>query len=120
MMSIKSYRDLIVWQKSMDLAVEVYSLSQNFPSQELYSLTNQLRRAIVSIPSNISEGNQRSSTLEFLQFLSIAQGSLAESETQILLAIRLNYISEIQAKKAINLQTEIGKMLATLRNKLKQ
>jgi four helix bundle protein len=119
-MSIRSYKDLIVWQKSMDLAVEVYILSQNFPSQETYSLTNQLRRAVVSIPSNISEGNQRNSTLEFLQFLSIAQGSLAESETQIILAIRLNYITEIQAQKAIQLQTEIGKMLATLRNNLKK
>ncbi len=117
-MIVKSYQDLIVWQKSMDLTVEIYQLSKNFPNDELYCLTNQIRRAVVSIPSNIAEGKGRNSKAEYLHFISIAQGSLAETETQIILAIRLQYITERQAKTSIDLQNEISKMLATLRIKL--
>ncbi len=117
-MIIKSYKDLIVWQKAMDLAVEIYRLSKSFPKDELYCLTNQIRRAAVSIPSNIAEGKGRNSKAEYLHFISIAQGSLAETETQVLLAVRLNYITETQANMTIQLQNEISKMLATLRIKL--
>jgi four helix bundle protein len=117
-MIVKSYQDLIVWQKSMELAFEVYQLSKYFPKDELYGLTNQLRRAVVSIPSNIAEGKSRNSKAEYLHLISIAQGSLAETETQILLAIRLEYITEKQAKNCMGFQNEISKMLSTLRSKL--
>jgi four helix bundle protein len=119
-MEIKSYKDLIVWQKSMDLAVEIYRLTKGFPQDELYSLTNQIRRAVVSIPSNIAEGKGRNSKAEYLHFLSIAQGSLAETETQIELAIRLSYVTELQANKSIQLHNEISKMLAVLYTKLSE
>lgn len=102
----------------MDLAEEVYRLTKGFPKEELYALTNQLRRAAVSIPSNIAEGQARQSTLEFRQFLSIAQGSLAEVETQILLGIRFNYLTEQAAAPAQSLAEEVSKMLASLRSKL--
>lgn len=115
---VQSYKDLIVWQKAMDLVVETYRLSKIFPKEELYALTNQLRRAVVSVPSNIAEGQARKSTAEFLNFLSIAQGSLAEVETQILLAIRLNYLTNTDARMALDLRTEISKMLTSLRGKL--
>ena len=80
-MEIKSYRDLRVWQAGMDLVVRVYRLTQGFPTHELYGLTSQMRRAAVSIPSNIAEGHTRESSKEYLHHLSIAQGSLAELET---------------------------------------
>ena len=92
-MKINSYRDLIVWQKAMDLAAEVHLLSKAFPRDELYGLTSQVRRAAISVPSNIAEGQARQSTAEFLNFLSYAQGSLAEVDTQILLAQRFCYVT---------------------------
>lgn len=115
---IKSYKELIVWQKAMDLAEEVYLISKKFPKEELYSLTNQIRRAVISVASNIAEGQSRKSTLEFSQFLSIAQGSVAEVETQILLSIRLKYQTEAQCLKALQLSEEISKMLGSLQRKL--
>lgn len=117
---VKSYKGLIVWQKAMDLAEEIYLLTKEFPKEELYSLTNQIRRVVVSVPSNIAEGQSRKSTSEFSQFLSIAQGSLAEVETQLFLAIRLNYQSEKQCLKAMELREEISKMLVSLQKKLKE
>ena len=116
---IKSFKDLIVWQKAMDLVVEVYQLSGNFPQTEIYSLMNQLRRAAVSIVSNIAEGKGRESRSEYFHFLSIAQGSLSETETQLLLATRLGYITEEKVKQSLLLIDEIGKMLHTIRKKLK-
>jgi len=115
---VKSYKDLIVWGKAMDLVEEVYRLSVRFPKEELYSLSNQVRRAVVSVPSNIAEGQARQSKAEFLNFLSMAQGSLAEVETQLLLAIRLGYLLESDAQKAMQLREEISKMLTALRTKL--
>ena len=115
---VKSYKELIVWQKAMDLVEEVYRLIKAFPKEEIYALINQVRRAVVSIPSNIAEGQARQSKAEFLNFLSIAQGSLAEVETQLLLAIRLSYLSESETQKAMQLREEISKMLASLRKKL--
>ncbi len=115
---IASYRDLIVWQKAMDFADEVYKLTKLFPKEELYSLTNQVRRAAVSVPSNIAEGKDRHAIAEYLHFLSIAKGSLAEVETQLLLAIRFGYISKAQSEKVFELREEISRMLVALRSKL--
>ena len=117
-MQIQTYKDLIVWQKAMDLAEQTHKLTRSFPKEELYGLTSQLRRAAVSVPSNIAEGQARQSTAEFRNFLSIAQGSLAEVETQLLLAIRFEYLTQQQASSALGLREEISKMLSSLRSKL--
>lgn len=117
-MKINSYKDLIVWQKAMDLVEMIYQASRTFPKEELYGLTNQLRRADVSIPSNIDEGHSRSSTAEFHRFLSIARGSLAEVETQLLIAQRLGYLSNDQIAPILSLQIEINKMTNRLMGKL--
>ena len=117
-MEVKSYEDLIVWQKSMDVVELVYRATKSFPKEELYGLTNQIRRAAVSIPSNIAEGHARNSTAEFRHFLSIAQGSKAEVETQIQIAQRLDYLSSPQVQEILSLLKEISKMLAALKIKL--
>jgi four helix bundle protein len=117
-MQVKSYKDLIVWQKSMDLVELVYQVTKGFPKEELYGLTNQLRRAAVSVPSNIAEGQARNSTAEFRNFLSIARGSLAEVETQLLIAERLHYLQSEQLTQILNVQTEINKMANALMGKL--
>lgn len=117
-MQINSYKDLIVWQKAMELAQEIHLRSKTFPKEEVYGLTSQLRRAAVSVPSNIAEGQARQGTAEFLNFLSIAQGSLAEVDTQLLLAQRFQYLQPQDATKAASLIVEISKMLASLRAKL--
>jgi len=91
-MEIKNYRDLRVWQSGMDLVVMVYELSDKFPAKEMYGLTSQIRRAAVSVPSNIAEGHTRESTKEYLHHLSIAQASLAEVETQIRNCISLKVL----------------------------
>ena len=91
-MSVRNYRELIAWQKSMDLVERVYLATRSFPKEEVYGLCAQVRRAVVSIPSNIAEGQGRQTTREFVHFLSIAHGSLREVETQILIARRLNYL----------------------------
>ncbi|WP_242467725.1 four helix bundle protein [Thiocapsa imhoffii] len=119
MMQVQSYRDLIVWQKSMDLVERVYRMTGVFPKEEMYGLSSQVRRAAVSIPSNIAEGQARKSTAEFLNFLSIAQGSRAEVETQTLIAQRLGYVTPSQITEIISLLEEISKMINTLRAKLK-
>jgi four helix bundle protein len=115
---VQSYRELIVWQKGMEVVAEVYRLTRGFPREELYGLTQQVRRAAVSIPSNIAEGQARDSTAELRRFLSIAQGSRAEVETQILIAIRLGYTNETNARTAMSLLDELQKMLAKLINRL--
>lgn len=117
-MSVQCYNDLIVWQKAMDLVEMVYQVSKVFPKEEQYGLTNQLRRAAVSIPSNIAEGHARTSTQEFHRFLSIARGSLAEVETQLLIAQRLGYLSNDQLAPIFSLQVEISKMTNGLMAKL--
>lgn len=99
-MSFKSYRDLEAWQKAMDLAVMCYQIAKKFPKYEIYGLTSQVQRAAISIPANIAEGRERHYSKEFLKHLSIAYGSLAELETHIQLAERLNYINANQ----LNLQ----------------
>ena len=117
-MSVQSYKDLIVWQKALDLVEIIYQVTKTFPKEELYGLTNQLRRAGVSIPSNIAEGHARSSTQEFHRFLSIARGSLGEVETQLIIAQRLGYLSKSQLDPILALQTEINKMTNGLMTKL--
>jgi four helix bundle protein len=111
---LQSYRDLIVWQKAIELALVAYRLTEQFPKREIYCLASQIRRAGVSIPSNIAEGYGRGSRKEYLQFLSIAQGSLKELETQIILAERLTFATPSQAKQILADCEIIGKMLGAL------
>ena len=120
MSRIQSHRDLIVWQKSMNLAVAIYELTNHFPSQEQYRLTAQLTRAVISVPANIAEGHARASTKEFAHFLSISRGSLMEVETFVMLAARLGYVADQPYREALLLITEISKMLTVLRSKLMQ
>ena len=111
------HKDLDVWKKGMELVEKVYSMSRAFPDSERYGLTSQIRRAAVSIPSNIAEGAARKSDKELLQFLSIAIGSLAELETQYLIAIRLGFLEDNKA--IINLITDEKKLLLGYRNYIK-
>ena len=113
-MVVRCYRDLIVWQKAMELAVEIYKLVKKLPKEELYTLSDQMRRAVVSIPSNIAEGQARNSTKEFIQFLSIARGSNAELETQLLLCVKIEYLADMDIKQSMQLIEEIRKMLHAL------
>ncbi|MDR1817889.1 MAG: four helix bundle protein [Puniceicoccales bacterium] len=117
---VKSYRDLNVWQMAMTLAEKIYATTRAFPKEETYGLTNQIRRAVVSVPSNIAEGSARRNTAEFLNFLSIANGSLAEVETQLLLATRLGFLLENQLRELEALTAETGRMLAGLRRALSE
>lgn len=111
-----NHKDLDVWKKSMDLVEEIYKITNTFPESEKFGLTNQIRRASISIPSNISEGAARKTDKEFVQFLYIALGSLSELETQYLIAIRLHYIQE--NKEIENKLNEIKRMIVGLRNYL--
>ena len=113
-----SYRDLIVWQKAMDLTKQVYQLTKSFPKDEIYGLTSQIRRCSVSIPSNIAEGRGRNSDKEFIRFLNISLGSLYELQTQLELALAFQYISNID--EVNNASIEIEKMLNALINSKKQ
>jgi four helix bundle protein len=115
-----SYQGLLVWQKAMDLTTVIYNLVKKLPKEELYSLSDQMRRAVVSIPSNIAEGQDRNTNKEFVHFLCIARGSKAELETQLLICVKIGYLTEPEILEAMNLSTEIGKMLTSLINKLKK
>lgn len=118
-MGFSSYRDLKVWQLSMDLVEQIYCLTQSFPKHEVYQLSSQMQRAAVSIPSNIAEGHARDSTKEFLRHLSIALGSLAELETQAIIAQRRVYIENEKLLLILNKTDEIGRMLRGLQKSLK-
>ena len=109
-----SYRDLVAWQKSMKLAKLIYKATASFPSDERFGLTAQMRRAAVSIPSNIAEGQARFSKREFQHFLRNAKGSLAELETQITLAAELEFLKAEAAKELLRVCDEIGRILAGL------
>ncbi len=111
---ITSYKDLIVWQKSIDLVVVVYSITEQFPKSEIYGLISQMRRAVVSIPSNIAEGRRRGSRNDFRRFLNIAFGSGAELETQFEIVKRLPLTASLDYSKAESLLCEIMKMLNTM------
>lgn len=117
-MALKTYKELKVWQKAMDLTVEIYRLVKLLPKFEIYALSDQMRRAVVSIPSNIAEGYGRNSTKEFIQFLTIARGSQLELETQLQICLRLEYFSETETETVLHLCTEINKMLNVLIKKL--
>jgi four helix bundle protein len=105
------YKDLLVWQKAMQLVTEVYRVTKKFPGDELFGLTNQVRRAAVSIPSNIAEGQAQLSKGDFRRFLGHARASLCELETQVLIAQNLDYLSPDEGKQLLNLTGEVGKML---------
>jgi len=115
---VGGYKDLLVWQKGMALVKLVYRATQHFPDDEKFGLVSQMRRAAVSIPSNIAEGQARHTTGEFIQFLSHAEGSLAELDTQLLLAIDLGYCTTAQLNEALGFISELRKMLNALRRKL--
>lgn len=118
-MAVASYRDLTVWQRAMELTEEAYRIARLLPKTEEYRLTSQLVRAAVSVPANIAEGHARASRREFLNFLSISRGSLAEVETLVLLAVRVGYIKPDDMKRLEALADEVSRMLAGLRQRLK-
>lgn len=109
----ENYQKLEVWKKSIDLVEQVYILVRKLPREETYALSDQMRRAAVSIPSNIAEGQSRGSR-EFIQFLKVARGSRAELETQLLICERLNYLTHTDIESSLNLLEEISKMLSSL------
>ena len=109
-----SFRDLTVWQRSMQLTVAVYRLTQEFPREELYGLTSQIRRSAVSLPSNIAEGHGRLNTAEFRQFLGVARGSNCELQTQLEIARVLGYGSPRKIEEAEHLSNEVGKMIYSI------
>nr|WP_050026247.1 four helix bundle protein [Verrucomicrobium sp. BvORR034] len=111
---IKSYRDLVVWQKSMALVREIYLVSRNFPKEEQFGLTQQLRRAAVSIPSNIAEGNGRGSNSDYVRFLQYSRGSLFETQTQLELCRDLGFLSDQNHNPLAALGSEIERMLNTI------
>ncbi len=115
---MSSYKDLIVWQKSIQLCVNVYEVTNHFPRNELYGLISQIRRCSIAIPSNIAEGQRRGHKPEFIQFLRIAYGSGAELETQLMIALKIGYLKESKFTELNNLLEEIMKMLNKLINSL--
>ena len=117
-MGVKNYRDLIVWQKAMDLVTLVYQFTESFPQKEVFGLTNQVRRAAVSVPSNI-EGQGRNSNRDFRHFLSIARGSLQEVETQLELARRLGYLHEDDLIRIAETSGEVARLINGLSRALK-
>jgi four helix bundle protein len=114
------YKDLIAWQKAMDLVTALYDATEEFPKRETYSLTDQMRRAAISVPSNIAEGQAQYSNPQFRHFLRISRGSLAELEPQVLIAQRRNYLSESQAAQLLKRANEVGRILSGLIDSLKQ
>ena len=108
---MRSYRELDVWKKAMDMVVAVYELTSKFPAQERYGLTSQMQRAAVSVPANIAEGYGRIHRGDYVHHLSIARGSLAELETHIALAVRLGFVGREEAAIIWNMAQEVGKML---------
>jgi len=114
----RSYKDLAVWKKGIELAKAVYRLTQSYPAEEKFGLVAQMRRAAVSVPSNLAEGQARHTTGEFIQFISHAEGSVAELDTQLILSIELTLCTTANAEPASCLITELRKMLNGLRRKL--
>jgi len=115
---MKSYRELIVWQRAMEIVTEVYSITKSFPKEEVYALTSQIRRCAVSVPSNIAEGYGRQHTLEYIRFLQIARASLYELQTQIEIAVNLNYLTENNIALLLEKCNETERMLNSLINKI--
>lgn len=119
-MKIQSYKDLIVWKKSMLLVTAVFELTGRFPNSELYGITSQMRRAAVSIPSNIAEASGRRSNKEYKQFYAISYGSILELETQLLISQKLNFGDKIKYKDIYSLLVEVSKMLHVMTFNLKK
>jgi len=117
---ISSHRDLIVWQKAMDLVVPLSDLSRSFPREEIYGLTSQIRRAIVSVPSNIAEGQGRGVGNEFARHLRISRGLLQEVETQLIVAERLQYLTGAQIEPAMTLADEVSRLISGLHDSVHQ
>ena len=117
---MKNFRELRVWQQSMNFVETIYRLTQQFPKQEMYGLTRQIQRAVVSVPSNIAEGHTREHIKEYLHHLSIAQASLAEVETQLEIATRLGYVQRSELPKFLAEIRSVGKQLYALRNALQR
>lgn len=113
--SMRGHKDLIAWQKAMSLVTEVYSITRTFPKDELYGLVSQLRRAAVSVPSNLAEGYSRNSKNELHHFVGQARGSLAEVETQVEIAENLNYINSEVSSNLLSKVDEVGRLLTGLR-----
>jgi len=119
-MAVRNFKDLIVWQKAMDYTVEIYRETKCFPKEEIYGLRAQLRDSASSIPANIAEGQGRKTTRDFLHFLSIAHGSLCESQTHILLAERLTYFSSEITNRLLKRADEIARLINALKDSLKR
>ena len=117
-MAKTTYRDLVAWQRAMDLCCESYKLTSSFPRREQFGLTSQLRRTAISVPSNIAEGSGRASRKELLYHLSVARGSLKELETQLELGVRLGYVTREQTAAAVELCDHVSRLLYGLRRKL--
>ena len=117
---VRHYRDLLVWQKAVVWVEAIYAVTRRWPTDERFGLISQVRRAAVSVPSNIAEGCARRSTAEFVRFLSIARGSLAEVETQIIIARRLDYLDQSAETSVLEAADEISRMLAGLIAKLEE
>jgi four helix bundle protein len=118
MAKIQSHRDLLVWQKAMDLTVLIYELSAKLPSRENYRLIPQMTRSVISVPANIAEGHARPTARDYAYFLAVAKGSLMETETFVMLVVRLKYASQAAVQAVLDLITEISKMLTALRERL--
>jgi len=118
-MAVRSFRDLIVWQRGITLAESIYRLTRDFPKDETYGMSSQLRRAAVSISSNIAEGHERDSTKEYLHHLSYALGSIAEVQTLLVIASRLNYLTEDTMKSLLGECDEMERMIHSIKKKLR-
>jgi four helix bundle protein len=116
---VNSFKDLLVWQQSIDLTANIYALTSSFPKSELFGLSSQIQRAAVSVPSNIAEGHARDSTKEYLRFISIALGSQAEVETQLVIANKLLFLNNEILGELLGKTGEIGRMLRGLQKSLK-
>ena len=119
-MAGQGYRDLLVWRKAMELVTKIYQVTECFPKSEMYGLSSQLRRAVVSVPSNIAEGQGRDSSREFVHHLSFAYGSLMETETQLQIAVNLGFIQQMEVNHLFNNTAEIGRMLNGLSRSLRK
>ncbi len=116
---MQNYRDLVVWKKSIELVKHIYAASAKFPKDQLYVLTSQLQRSALSVPSNIAEGRSRHSEKEFVYYLNVAKGSLAEVETQIIVSTEVGYMNKTEQSALLDETNEIGKMLHGLINSLR-
>lgn len=117
-MAVQTFRDLVARQRALDLVVDVYKLTRRFPKEELYGLTSQVRRSVVSVPSNIAEGQGRGAGADFAHFLRVSQGSLQEAETQLIVAQRLEYVPASDVDDLLVQSDEVGKLIRGLRQSI--